>query len=130
MRDIPLKLLILPILICFMPLFCQAGGIEDANAVLIKTLELSGGETLLSRPMSIAEIESKEMFEISKCKDCQQVPFGVDNSYWEEFKDGYADGDIILYFSTNDPTGKNPYGQEGYALIRGKSLVDIFFKKE
>jgi len=118
------------ILVFSMPLFSLAGEIEDANAVLVKTLELSEGETLTSRPMSIVEIEKKEMQEISKCKDCPQIPFGIDNADWEEFKDESNDGDVILYFLTNDTTGKNSYGREGYALIRGEKLVDILFKRE
>ena len=130
MKHLPSNLIFSLILALSIPLLCLADAIEDANAVLIKTLELSGGEILTSKPMSIVEIEKKEIFEISKCEDCPQIPFGVDNSYWEEFKNEYIDGDVILYFRTDDPTGKNPYRREGYVLIREKLLIDIFFKNE
>jgi len=129
MKRFLLNLLFSLIVIFSMPLFCLAGEIEDANSALVETLELSDRETLTSRPMSIAEIEKSEMLDISKCKNCPQMPFGVDNRDWLELKDEYTDGDVILYFYTNNNISKNAYRREGYALIRDNEVIDILFKR-
>ena len=101
---------------------------ENAKAVLMQSMEpvLSGDGAIVSEPLSIQKIEKKELEEI-RGKDCPQVPFGFSNKKWEKFKSLYKDGDVILYFRTNNETWQKECGREGYAIIRGKVIIDTLF---
>lgn len=110
--------------------FSFASEIDDAKTALIESIPtLSGEGAEVSGPMSIEEIEKKSTEEISECKDCPQVPFGFQNAKWEKFKSEYKDGDIILYFHTNRESWAGLYGREGYALVRGKEIIDSILTK-
>lgn len=68
-------------------------------------------------PLSVAEIETKQMIEISETH--QMLPFGYANADWLTFKASMQAGDQI-YFMVSSL--KKSY-RDGYALVRHGCIV-------
>lgn len=114
------------VLIASMHFSSFANEADDAKAALTKSIgSLSGEGAKIAGPMTTKEIEKESMKEISKCKRCPQVPFGFQNDKWEKFKSKYKSGDAIFYFHSDKNSWQGLYGREGYALIRGKEVIDV-----
>lgn len=83
-----------------------------------------------STPMTIVEIERKQMEEIDRMtqvrSDIPRVPFGFANADWIIFKKKVRPGDKIVQYSTDERSFRNLAGEAGYALIRHNCLVDTF----
>ena len=122
MKRVHLSFMLSVIFIVAVCLFSLANEIDDAKAVLIKAMpSLSGEGAVVSGPMSIDDIEKESLQKMSESKNAPQVPFGRINNEWLKFKSQYKVGDVILYFHTDS---KSWSGSEGYALIRGKKIID------
>jgi lipopolysaccharide biosynthesis glycosyltransferase len=51
------------------------------------------------------------------------------NEKWQTFKMKYNKGDCLVHFTTPEEAWKRLVGLEGYAILRGKRVVDVFVVK-
>lgn len=95
-----------------------------------KSCETRRSDIALSAPLSIREIERKELKavkEMSKIRpDIPQLPFGFANPDWVIFKKKVRPRDRIVQYSTDERSFRNLAGEAGYALIRNNCVVDTF----
>jgi hypothetical protein len=90
---------------------------------LEKTLER---ELIVNETKGFSDIEGLSRMEISKSPDVPQVPFGYMNEKWQAFKMKYNKGDCLVHFTTSEAAWKRLAGLEGYAILRGKKVIDVF----
>lgn len=67
---------------------------------------------------SVSEIEKIHMTTIYIDGKAKTLPFGYNNSRWEELKSLRKEGDCIIYFSASQETWEKKMGSRGYILLR------------
>ncbi len=99
---------------------------DDGRAVLAGYFPaVNGPGAVVEGPLSVEEIEKREMRNISKCDRCPQVPFGFINDSWIALKSKITAGDRIYFFRTNTASWMALMGRQGYALIRKNTTIDV-----
>ncbi len=78
---------------------------------------------------AISDIEKSALVRVAEYPDVPQRPFGYRNKDWLVFKQQYLSGDCLIHFITGEDSWKKLSGLEGYAIIRGDEVVDIFLLK-
>lgn len=96
---------------------------QEAEDRKYDQLTLFGLGSEIRGPLTIAEIESESLVEVSHCVDCPQVPFGYANNAWEAFKATAQEGDEIFYFRSDTASWNALAGRQGFALIRKGTIV-------
>ena len=84
-------------------------------------------DIILSQPLTVQEIERRAIDAVKKSTrdDIPQVPFGFINEHWETIKAEMKQGDTLVAFDTPQRDWDNLGGMRGYALIRGKMLINV-----
>lgn len=130
MRGLRLACLVSAASIAIMCSFSFAGEVDDVKAALARdNPTLSGEGAVITGPHSIEQIEKESLKRMAESKDAPQVPFGFDNARWLKFKALYKEGDIILFFTTNNQTWYDLAGREGYMLIRDKRVIRTYITR-
>lgn len=81
---------------------------------------------VIDGPLTIAEIETQSLAELSNCTNCPQTPFGFVSDHWKGFKASIQEGDEIYYFLSDPASWRGLAGREGYVLVRNGKLIKVF----
>jgi hypothetical protein len=77
----------------------------------------------ISEPLSLAAIEQASLEQIAKSPHAPQVPFGLINAQWEEFKSKAKSTDVILRVRSPSDSWQSLAGWAGLVLVRDGIII-------
>ena len=96
---------------------------KENKICIEKIKELYGSDTSLDGPLSITEVEKRNLVPIEKDGQKITVPFGFVNDKWLEIKAEMKKGDKIFEFSTGPDSWAHLAGRAGVIVLRGEFVV-------
>ena len=86
---------------------------------------------LFSEPKSAEEVKTAGMVLARKSNrdDLPALPFGFSNDCWQQMKRKIKPGDKLVFFRSPEEDWEQLRGMEGYALVRGRMLIDVLITK-
>jgi hypothetical protein len=78
---------------------------------------------VVSGPLKLKDVEAQSVAKLKSYPKAPQVPFGLMNKEWTNFKEDFAPGDQLLFVRV-EPSPPAEHGLELYVQVRDGCVVD------
>ncbi len=87
---------------------------------------MDGPDAVVEAQESLSGIEARGLAAVEGCEGFPKVPFGFAHGEWLSFREQVREGEVMVHYRSGQRFWRNLAGSEGYALIRGDTVIAVF----